>query len=151
RPREPAGGARCRAGCRTGGRAGGRAGRKRRNRMIPTAATISTVVGRIAPNLPAAGFSDADADAQAAADAAAKHAAAPPLAAEAITVRYGRRTAVDGVSLTLPEGTVYALLGRNGAGKSSLVRCLLGQQRATAGRAMLFGRDAWRHRTALMA
>src|ERR1700674_5712076 len=77
--------------------------------------------------------------------------AMPPVAAEAITVRYGRRTAVDGVSLTLSEGTVYALLGRNGAGKSSLVRCLLGQQRATAGRALLFGRDAWRHRASLMA
>ncbi|HVR07330.1 MAG TPA: ABC transporter ATP-binding protein, partial [Thermoanaerobaculia bacterium] len=62
-----------------------------------------------------------------------------------------RRNAVDGVSLSLPEGAVYALLGRNGAGKSSLVRCLLGQQRATAGRALLFGRDAWRHRATLMA
>jgi ABC-2 type transport system ATP-binding protein len=77
--------------------------------------------------------------------------AAAPLAAEAITVRYGRRTAVENVSLALREGAVYALLGRNGAGKSSLVRCLLGQQRATAGRALLFGRDAWRHRASLMA
>jgi ABC-2 type transport system ATP-binding protein len=83
--------------------------------------------------------------------AAGAGAAVPPVAAEALTVRYGRCTAVDGVSLTLAEGAVYALLGRNGAGKSSLVRCLLGQQRATAGRALLFGRDAWRHRASLMA
>ncbi|MBV8200953.1 MAG: hypothetical protein JOZ15_10060, partial [Acidobacteria bacterium] len=55
----------------------------------------------------------------AAAGAAARDAGAvPPLAAEELTVRYGRRTAVDSVSLTLPEGAVYALLGRNGAGKS---------------------------------
>jgi ABC-type multidrug transport system ATPase subunit len=43
------------------------------------------------------------------------------------------------------------LLGRNGAGKSSLVRCLLGQQRPAAGRALLFGRDAWRQSASLMA
>src|SRR6202012_139808 len=39
-----------------------------------------------------------------------------------LTVRYGRKTAVDGVSLSVAPGAVYALLGRNGAGKSSLVR-----------------------------
>jgi ABC-type multidrug transport system ATPase subunit len=87
----------------------------------------------------------------AAAAAAAASGAAPPLAVEAMTVRYGRTTAVDRVSLALAEGGVYALLGRNGAGKSSLVRCLLGQQRATAGFARIFGRDVWRHRAALMA
>jgi ABC-2 type transport system ATP-binding protein len=46
-----------------------------------------------------------------------------------ITVRYGRKTAVDGVSLAVAPGAVYALLGRNGAGKSSLVRCMLGEQK----------------------
>ena len=44
-----------------------------------------------------------------------------------VTVRYGRKVAVDGVSFAIPQGAVFALLGRNGAGKSSLVRCLLGQ------------------------
>jgi ABC-2 type transport system ATP-binding protein len=67
-----------------------------------------------------------------------------------MTVRYGRRTAVDGASLTIPRGAVYALLGRNGAGKSSLVRCLLGQQRADTGTATIFGEDAWTRRTKLM-
>jgi ABC-type multidrug transport system ATPase subunit len=45
---------------------------------------------------------------------------------------------------------VYALLGRNGVGKSSLLRCLLGQQRASTGVARLFGRDSWRSRQSLM-
>ena len=63
---------------------------------------------------------------------------------ESLTVRYGRRRALDGVSFAVTEGSVYALLGRNGAGKSSLVRCLLGAQRPAAGRARLFGRDVWR-------
>src|SRR5437868_13245265 len=67
-----------------------------------------------------------------------------------VTVRYGRLTAVNAVTLTVPRGAVYALLGRNGAGKSSLVRCLLGQQKPAAGTIELFGDDVWRHRTALM-
>lgn len=69
----------------------------------------------------------------------------------ALTVRYGRRTALDSVSFTVPEGSVYALLGRNGAGKSSLVRCLLGEQRPESGRAALLGRDVWRERASLLA
>ena len=126
-----------------------------------SSARASTLAGSAVPALTAAARSgtatgtspgvDASTAAASLARAGAAGAAAPPVAAEAITVRYGRRTAVDGVSLTLAEGSVYALLGRNGAGKSSLVRCLLGQQRPTAGRALLFGRDAWRHRASLLA
>jgi ABC-2 type transport system ATP-binding protein len=69
----------------------------------------------------------------------------------ALTVRYGRRTALDGVSFSVPEGSVYALLGRNGAGKSSLVRCLLGEQRPDSGRVALLGRDSWRERASILA
>ena len=68
-----------------------------------------------------------------------------------LTVRYGRRTALDGVAFTVPEGAVYALLGRNGAGKSSLVRCLLGAQRPDAGNARLLGRDVWRERASILS
>jgi ABC-2 type transport system ATP-binding protein len=67
-----------------------------------------------------------------------------------LTVRYGRTTAVDGLDLEVEEGSVYALLGRNGSGKSSTVRCLLGQRRASAGELRLFGLDAWRERRRLM-
>lgn len=73
-----------------------------------------------------------------------------PIAVERLTVRYGSRTALDGVTLSVPRGSVYALLGRNGAGKSSLVRCLLGQQKPEGGRALLFGLDAWSHRARAM-
>lgn len=75
----------------------------------------------------------------------------PVLRVEDLKVRYGKRMALDGVSLAIPRGTVYALLGRNGAGKSSLVRCALGQQRPRAGRVSLFGHDVWRERARLMA
>ena len=70
--------------------------------------------------------------------------------ARGIVVKYGRRTAVDGVTLAVPDGAVYALLGRNGAGKSSLVRCILGQLRPNDGEVALFGEDVWKHRAKLM-
>lgn len=65
-------------------------------------------------------------------------------------VRYGKITALKRVSLRVEPGEVYALLGRNGAGKSSLVRCLLGQQKPDIGQVMLLGQDSWRHRARLM-
>ena len=73
-----------------------------------------------------------------------------PIVLKGLTVRYGQRLALDQVTLDVPEGSVYALLGRNGAGKSSLVRCLLGEQRPTAGGALLLGRDTWRERAAAL-
>lgn len=74
-----------------------------------------------------------------------------PCAFEGVTIRYGRNEVCRDISLSVQKGDVYALLGRNGAGKSSLIRCLLGQQRVTAGRALLFGADAWRGRARAMA
>lgn len=67
-----------------------------------------------------------------------------------LTVRYGKQTAVDDASLAVPDGSVYALLGRNGAGKSSLVRCLLGLQKPQGGSVSIFGDDVWKHRATLM-
>jgi len=67
-----------------------------------------------------------------------------------VTIRYGRRTAVDDVSLDVAPGAVYALLGRNGAGKSSLVRALTGQLRPNSGRMEILGHDVWTQRQALM-
>jgi len=67
-----------------------------------------------------------------------------------VTVRYGRLVAVDHVTLVVPRGSIYALLGRNGAGKSSLVRCLLGQRQPESGGINLFGQDVWKQRAALM-
>jgi ABC-2 type transport system ATP-binding protein len=74
-----------------------------------------------------------------------------PIVLEGLTVRYGDRLALDNVSLEVPEGSVYALLGRNGAGKSSLVRCLLGEQKPDAGRVLLLGRSVWTERASTLA
>jgi len=67
-----------------------------------------------------------------------------------VTIRYGRLTAVDNVTFSVPRGSVSALLGRNGAGKSSLVRCLLGQRQAQSGTIRVFGQDIWKTREPLM-
>ena len=75
---------------------------------------------------------------------------APALRATDVTIRYGRKTAVDRVTLEIPAGSVYALLGRNGAGKSSLVRAILGQLHPDGGSVQLFGTDAWSGRAKLM-
>jgi ABC-2 type transport system ATP-binding protein len=56
--------------------------------------------------------------------------------------RYGRRTAVDGVSFTVGRGEVVGLLGPNGAGKTSVIKILLGLVRADAGDVLLLGRPA---------
>jgi ABC-2 type transport system ATP-binding protein len=70
-----------------------------------------------------------------------------------LLVRYGGNPnpTLEEISFSVPRGSVYALLGRNGAGKSSLVRCLLGQQKPTAGGCFLFGEDVWKNRARLMA
>ncbi|MBR4959516.1 MAG: ABC transporter ATP-binding protein [Clostridia bacterium] len=43
-----------------------------------------------------------------------------------LTKRYGSRLAVDDISFTVPRGSVFALLGENGAGKTTAVRCMCG-------------------------
>ena len=54
--------------------------------------------------------------------------------------RYGRRTAVDGVSFSVGRGEVVGLLGPNGAGKTSVIKMLLGLVRPDAGEVLLLGR-----------
>jgi ABC-2 type transport system ATP-binding protein len=76
---------------------------------------------------------------------------APVLAVERLGVRYGRQGVLEEISLGVRRGAVYALLGRNGAGKSSLVRCALGQQKPSAGRVLLFDEDVWPTRKTAMA
>ncbi len=65
-------------------------------------------------------------------------------------VRYGTHTVLHEVSFAVRPGEIYALLGRNGEGKTSMVRCALGWQRATSGSAKLFGQDAWAGRASVM-
>lgn len=63
-----------------------------------------------------------------------------------LTKRYGAHAAVDGVSIRLLRGRIYGLIGRNGAGKTSLMRLVTGLSFATAGSIELFGSGAGRPR-----
>ena len=60
----------------------------------------------------------------------------------------GRMPALEGVSMTVPEGALYAVLGPNGSGKSTLMRALLGILRPESGTVRLGGREsaAWTRR-----
>jgi len=75
---------------------------------------------------------------------------ADPLVVDNLTVRYGKTTAVDDVGFSVAKGAVYALLGRNGAGKSSTIQCLVGQRKAASGECRIFGIDTWRRRRHVM-
>jgi ABC-2 type transport system ATP-binding protein len=69
-------------------------------------------------------------------------AAAAPIEFEGVVKRFGRRTVLQDLSFSVPEGSVVGLLGPNGAGKSTAMRVLLGLQRPTAGHARILGREA---------
>lgn len=68
---------------------------------------------------------------------------------EELTKRFGSLTAVDGISFTMEEGEVLALLGPNGAEKTTSVRCLSAILRPTAGRVTVAGYDTVRHARAV--
>ena len=70
--------------------------------------------------------------------------AAPMLAVDDLTVAYGAVTALDGVRLGVPEGGITAVLGANGAGKSSLLRTINGLVRPRTGTVTLAGEDITR-------
>src|SRR5882757_2947076 len=55
---------------------------------------------------------------------------------------YGGRPVVGSLNLRVPQGSVYGLLGRNGAGKSTAIKMLMGMVRPNSGRATLLGEDA---------
>jgi iron complex transport system ATP-binding protein len=61
------------------------------------------------------------------------------LEAEGVVVRFGATRAVDGVTLSLGEGELVALVGPNGSGKSTLLEALLGARKPDAGSVRLSG------------
>ena len=58
---------------------------------------------------------------------------------QGLTKSYGGRRAVDRLSFSVPDGTVFGLLGANGAGKSTTIECILGTKQADAGTVHLLG------------
>lgn len=60
---------------------------------------------------------------------------------EHLSRRFGKKLALDDVSLTVPAGTVLGLVGENGAGKTTLIKHLLGLLKAQSGRVSVLGLD----------
>ena len=58
-----------------------------------------------------------------------------------LTRRFGARTALDSVNLSMARGAVYGLVGLNGAGKTTLIKHILGLLRAESGSVRVFGLD----------
>jgi ABC-2 type transport system ATP-binding protein len=64
-----------------------------------------------------------------------------------VVKRYNGVTAIDGLSLAVPEGLIFGLLGPNGAGKTTLIRMITGLISPTAGEIRLFGSPSLRERS----
>lgn len=65
----------------------------------------------------------------------------PAITTRALTKRYGRRTALHGIDLTIEPGRVFGVIGPNGAGKTTTMRVLLDIIRATSGEVRVLGLD----------
>ena len=63
-----------------------------------------------------------------------------------LTKSYQGRTVLKGLNLSVKAGTVFGLLGANGAGKSTTIECILGTEQADGGTALVLGRDAKKDR-----
>jgi ABC-2 type transport system ATP-binding protein len=73
----------------------------------------------------------------------------PLVSASHLSIRYGRKTAVDDVSFTIPKGRVVGLLGHNGAGKTTLMKAMVGLAAPEGGLSVL-GLHPQRDRVALL-
>jgi ABC-2 type transport system ATP-binding protein len=70
---------------------------------------------------------------------------------ERLTKHYGGRRVVDSLNLRVPQGSVYGLLGRNGAGKSTAIKMLMGMVHPDSGRSELLGEDSTRLSSSMRA
>ncbi len=63
------------------------------------------------------------------------------LTANALKKRYGKFTALNGLSAHIPKGSIYGLVGKNGAGKTTLIRMVCGLQEPNEGEYFLYGKQ----------
>ena len=68
----------------------------------------------------------------------------PVLQVEGLTSRYGATPMLAGVDFEIGRGEIVALIGRNGVGKTTTMRCLIGLLRASSGRIRFRGQDITR-------
>lgn len=75
----------------------------------------------------------------------------PAVEVRSLIKRYGKLSALDGLTLSVPRGAVYAFLGRNGAGKTTAIRIFAGLARASSGEVRIAGLDPERDRLSILA
>jgi len=68
---------------------------------------------------------------------------------EGLTKKYGEKTVVNNLNLSVNRGTVFGLLGANGAGKSTTIECILGTKKADEGTVRLLGQEPKKQRRSL--
>ena len=68
---------------------------------------------------------------------------------EGLTKTYNGKTVVNHLNLSVKSGTVFGLLGANGAGKSTTIECMLGTKQADSGTVRLLGIDPKKKRRTL--
>ncbi len=66
----------------------------------------------------------------------------PVIEIDHLTKYYGKREVIRDLSLSVPPGSIYGFLGRNGMGKTTTIRILLGLEDSTRGRTRVFGEDS---------
>ncbi len=66
----------------------------------------------------------------------------PAIRIKNFTKRYGKITAVDGLTLDVPKGSIFGLLGQNGAGKTTMIRTMLNLLQPTEGSIEVLGLDS---------
>lgn len=66
-----------------------------------------------------------------------------------LTKTYGKKTVLENLNLTLESGKIYGLIGRNGAGKTTMLSIMSNQNPATSGMVTLDGENIWENRKAL--
>ena len=69
--------------------------------------------------------------------------------ADGVRKRFGSKEALGGISCSIPDGSIYGLVGSNGAGKSTLLRILSGVYRPDEGSVLIDGAPVWENPEAM--
>jgi len=70
----------------------------------------------------------------------------PLIVLKNLSKRFGRKKALDRISMSVRSGAIFGFLGANGAGKTTTIRMLCGLTRPSAGTGVIDGLNIWKDR-----